>query len=72
MKTKLEKIEQVQKLIKIVDDRLCDLKALKGGWIMTNKVFRLVLKEHPEIYKEWNTLHDRKEALKRLRLRLPN
>jgi hypothetical protein len=63
MKTKSEQRKQVQKLIKMVHSRLYALKALKGGCVMTDKVFLLVLKEQPEIYKEWDILHDRKEAL---------
>jgi hypothetical protein len=71
MKTKWEQKEQVQKLIAKINDRICDLKTLKGGWIMTNKVFRIMLQEHPQLSNELDILENRKESLKRLLWKLP-
>ena len=60
MKTKLEQKEQIQKLIREINWRITTLQTLKGGTlIMTNKVFRLVLAEHPELREEFDTLQDR-------------
>lgn len=71
MKTKWEQKEQVQKLIAKINDRIFDLQTLKGGWIMTNKVFRIMLQEHPELSDEFDILKNRKESLKRLLWKLP-
>ena len=65
MKTNREREEQIRRLIRIVNDRLIDLQVLKGGFIMTNEVFKLVLKEHPHIKKEFEMLHARKFKLQR-------
>ena len=70
-KTKWEQKEQIQKLIRIINDRITDIKVLKGGWIMTDKVLRLVFKEHPQLQEEWDILHWRKDKLKRLLWKLP-
>ena len=70
-KTKWEQKEQIQKLIRIINDIITDIKVLKGGWIMTDKVLRLVFKEHPQLQEEWDILHWRKDKLKRLLWKLP-
>lgn len=70
-KTKWEQKEQIQKLIRIINDRITDIQVLKGGFIMTNKVLRLVFKEHPQLQEEWDMLHLRKDRLKRLLWKLP-
>ena len=70
-KTKWEQKEQIQKLIRTINDRITDIKVLKGGWIMTDKVLRLVFKEHPQLQEEWDILHWRKDKLKRLLWKLP-
>jgi hypothetical protein len=71
MKTKWEQKEQIQKLISKINDRICDLQTLKGGWIMTNKVFRIMLQEHSQLSDEFDILKNRKESLKRLLWKLP-
>ena len=70
-KTKWEQKEQIQKLIRTINDRITNIKVLKGGWIMTNKVLQLVFKEHPQLQDEWDILHWRKDKLKRLLWKLP-
>ena len=70
-KTKLEQKEQIQKLIRIINARITDIKVLQGGWIMTDKVLRLVFKEHPQIEEKWDMLHSRKDKLERLLWKLP-
>ena len=70
-KTKWEQKEQIQKLIRKINDRITDIKVLKGGWIMTDKVLLLVFKEHPQLKEEWEILHWRKDKLKRLLWKLP-
>ena len=70
-KSKWEQKEQIQKLIRIINDRITDIKVLQGGWIMTDKVLRLVFKEHPQIEEKWDMLHWRKDKLKRLLWKLP-
>ena len=65
-KTKWEQKEKIQKLIRTINDRITNIKVLKGGWIMTNKVLQLVFKEHPQLQDEWDILHWRKDKLKRL------
>ena len=69
--TKWEQKKQIQKLIRIIDARITDIKVLQGGWIMTNKVLRLVFKEHPQIEEKWDMLHWRKDKLERLLWKLP-
>ena len=71
LKTKWEQKAQIKKLILIINDRMTNIKVLKGGWIMTDKVLRLVFKEHPELKNEWDMLHIRKDILKRLLWKLP-
>ncbi|MAO19339.1 MAG: hypothetical protein CMJ25_01200 [Phycisphaerae bacterium] len=70
-KTKWEQKEQIQKLIRTINDRITNIKVLKGGWIMTNKVLQLVFKQHPQLQDEWDILHWRKDKLKRLLWKLP-
>jgi hypothetical protein len=60
-----QKKEQIKDLISIITDRIWDLKTLKGGLIMDNEVFKLVLKKHPKIKKELEILEDRNFNLKR-------
>ena len=71
MKTKWEQKEQIQKLITIINAKITDIKVLQGGWIMTDKVLRLVFKEHPQIEEKWDMLHWRKDKLERLLWKLP-
>ena len=72
MKTKWQQKEQIQKLIRQINWRITTLQTLKGGTlIMTNKVFRLMLDEHPELRDEWDILQCRKNTRKRLLWKLP-
>ena len=72
MKTKWEQKEQIQKLIRQINWRITTLQTLKGGtFIMTNKVFRLMLDEHPELRDELDILEGRKNTLERLLWKLP-
>ncbi len=70
-KTKWQQKDQIKKLIRTINDRIVNIKVLKGGWIMTDKVLRLVFKEHPQLQDEWDILHFRKDKLKRLLWKLP-
>jgi len=70
-KTKWEQKDQIKKLIRTINDRIVNIKVLKGGFIMTDKVLRLVFKEHPQLQDEWDMLHFRKDKLKRLLWKLP-
>jgi len=70
-KTKWEQKDQIQKLIRVINSRITNIKILKGGFIMTDKVLLLVFKEHKQLKKEWDNLHDRKDKLKRLLWKLP-
>lgn len=70
-KTKWEQKDQIKKLIRTINDRIVNIKVLKGGFIMTDKVLRLVFKEHPQLQDEWDMLHFRKNKLKRLLWKLP-
>lgn len=70
-KTKWEQKKQIQKLIRIINDRINDIQVLKGGFIMSNKVLRVMLNEHPQLNNEWEMLHNRKDRLKRLLWKLP-
>jgi hypothetical protein len=71
MKTKWQQKEQIQKLIRIINNRLTNIQVLKGGLIMTNKVLLIVFKEHPQLKQEWDMLQIRKDNLKRLLWKLP-
>ena len=71
MKTKWQQKEQIQKIIRKINHRITDIQVLKGGWIMTRKVLIIMLKEHPQLNKEWDILHNRKEKLSRLLWKLP-
>jgi hypothetical protein len=72
MKTKWEQKEQIQKLIRQINWRITTLQTLKGGtFIMTNKVFRLMLDEHPELRDELDILQGRKNTLESLLWKLP-
>jgi len=70
-KTKWEQKDQIQKLIRIINDRITDIQVLKGGFIMSNKVLRVMLSEHPQLEREWHRLHLRKDRLRRLLWKLP-
>ena len=70
-KNKFQQKEQIQKLIRIINGRITDIRVLDGSLIMTDKVFRLVIKEHPQLEKKWDMLHLRKYKLKRLLWKLP-
>ena len=70
-KTKWEQKDQIKKLIRTINNRIVNIKVLKGGFIMTDKVLRLVFKEHPQLQDEWDMLHFRKDKLKRLLWKLP-
>lgn len=65
MKTKQEQKKQIQLLIRNIDSRITDLMTLKGGWIMSNKMFRLMLQEHPQLSNEFDILNNRKFNLER-------
>lgn len=72
MKTKWKQKEQIQKLIRQINWRITTLQTLKGGtFIMTNKVFRLMLDEHPELRDELDILQGRKNTLESLLWKLP-
>lgn len=57
--------QKARKLLNLVNDRIVNLQVLKGGWIMTNKAFRVVLSEHPQLKKELDILQGRKFKLER-------
>ena len=63
-KTNFEKRDQINKLTRIINSRLDDIQTLKGGWIMTNKVLRLVFKEHPQLEEEFEMLQTRRDNLR--------
>jgi len=71
MKTKWQQKEQIQKLIRIINDRLINIQVLKGGLIMTNKALLIVFKEHPQLKQEWDMLQIRRDKLRRLLWKLP-
>ena len=71
MKTKQQQKEQIQKLIRIINDRLINIQVLKGGLIMTNKTLLIVFKEHPQLKQEWDMLQIRRDNLRRLLWKLP-
>ena len=72
MKTKWQQKEQIKKLIGNINWRITTLQTLKGGTlIMTNKVFRFMMKEHPELREEFDILQERKFKLERLLWKLP-
>ena len=71
MKTKWQQKEQIQRLIRKINWRIITLQTLKGGFIMTNKVFRLMLDEHTQLRDEWDILQGRKFKLERLLWKLP-
>ncbi len=72
MKTKWQQKEQIKKLIGNINWRITTLQTLKGGTlIMNNKVFRFMMKEHPELRKEFDILQERKFKLERLLWKLP-
>ena len=72
MKNKWKQKEQIQKLIRQINWRITTLQTLKGGtFIMTNKVFRLMLDEHPELRDELDILQGRKNTLESLLWKLP-
>jgi len=70
-KNKFQQKEQIQRLIRIINARITDIRVLDGSWIMTDKVLSLVFKEHPQLEKKWDMLHLRKDKLKRLLWKLP-
>ena len=61
----LEQEEKTRKLLNKVNERLLDIQTLKGGWLMSGKVLRVVLKEFPQLNSEWETLQGRKHRLER-------
>ena len=61
----MEKKQRIKNLIILINNRLLDLQVLKGGIIMHNDVFKLMLIKHPELKKEWDVLNDRKFHLRR-------
>jgi len=52
--------------LRLIDDRIIDLQIIKGGFIMTQKAFGFLLKEHPELRQELEILQKRKFRLERL------
>jgi len=65
MKTRKEQAKQVRDLLSIIEDRQTDMLCLKGGFIMSSNLFRKVLKEFPQLKKEWDTLKHRQWRLER-------
>lgn len=61
----MKKAARIRKIIGRIENRIIDLQVLKGGFIMTNKAFRAVLKEHPEMKAELDILESRKFCLTR-------
>ena len=71
MKTKWEQKEQIQRIIRKINDRITDIQVLKGGWIMDRQVLIVMLDKHPQLKFEWDILHKRKECMRRLLWKLP-
>lgn len=63
---KLKKEKQAYRVLQKINDRILQIQTLKGGWIMTNKVLRTVLQEHEEIKQEWDSLHRKKDFVRRM------
>ena len=66
--TRQEQIARAERAIKInrtIQSRIEDLQILKGGILMSNKTFRTMLKEHPQLKLEFDILMNRKECIKR-------
>lgn len=65
MKTNNQKADQCRKILSMIRNRIVDLQVLKGDILMTNKCFRMVLKEHSSIREEFETLESRKFKIER-------
>ena len=58
-------IERAKRINRTIQSRIEDLQTLKGGFLMSNKTFRTMLKEHPQLEIEFDILMNRKESIKR-------
>jgi|TARA_R110001606_G_scaffold11045_1_gene47926 hypothetical protein len=66
--TRQEQVKRAERAIRInrtIQSRIEDLQILKGGILMSNKTFRTMLKEHPQLEIEFDILMKRKESIKR-------
>ena len=61
----MARAERAKKIHRAIESRITDLQILKGGWIMTNKTFRIMLDEHPQLKLEFEILSSRKECIRR-------
>lgn len=62
---KMKNLEKARRIHRKIEDRIFDLQLLKGGFIMTNKTFKTMLKEHPELKREFEILKNRSWCIKR-------
>tara|TARA_R110000851_G_scaffold1761_1_gene6854 strand:- start:423 stop:626 length:204 start_codon:yes stop_codon:yes gene_type:complete len=61
----MKNLEKARRIHREIEDRIFDLQLLKGGFIMTNKTFKTMLKEHPELKREFEILKNRSWCIKR-------
>lgn len=71
MKNKWQQKEQIQRIIREIDDRLVNIQILKGGFIMEPPVLRMMFKHHPDLKMEWDILKNRRDKIARLLWKLP-
>ena len=62
----METKARINRLIQITKNQIIDLKILSNGELMSNKLFRLALKENSNLSKRLNDLEERKFKLQRL------
>lgn len=60
------KQERINRLVRIIKDQIIDLRLLGNGELMSNKLFRLALKENSNLSQRLNDLEERKFKLERL------
>tara|TARA_R110002153_G_scaffold34933_8_gene104059 strand:+ start:636 stop:857 length:222 start_codon:yes stop_codon:yes gene_type:complete len=61
----VKRAERAKRISRTIQSRIEDLQTLKGGILMSNKTFRTMLKEHPQLEIEFDILMNRKESIKR-------
>lgn len=58
--------DKINKLIRAIEWEITEMHILFNDTIMSNKMFRLMLRENKNILKRFNQLEDRKFKLNRL------
>ena len=61
----MQRAERARKILQTIEWRITELQILPNDEIMSGMLFRMMLREHPDMQRRFDILEKRKECIKR-------